>query len=98
MATTGLSDARSTGAEHPSMEDRMSARQQIVRAAPESGSAGGFAPFVKIAADGWAWVMRCSARVAERRSLAQLPDWQLRDLGISRAEADAEAAKWFWRR
>jgi uncharacterized protein YjiS (DUF1127 family) len=78
------------------MEDRMSTHQQIVSAASGPGLAGGFSPFVKVAADGWAWVMQRSARVAERRDLAQLSDWQLRDLGISRAEADAEAAKWFW--
>src|SRR5262249_8957187 len=40
---------------------------------------------------------RCAQRAAERPALAQLSDLHLRDIGITRAEADAEAAKWFWR-
>jgi uncharacterized protein YjiS (DUF1127 family) len=78
------------------MEDRMSGHQQIVRAGSGFGPAAGFAPFAKVISDRWAWAMQCCARMAERRDLAQLPDWQLRDLEISRAEADAEAAKRFW--
>lgn len=38
-----------------------------------------------------------SARARERRSLAGLNDDLLRDLGISRADADAESRKPFWR-
>lgn len=74
----------------------MSGHQQIIRAGLRSGTAAGFAPFAKIVGS-WAWVTQCCARLAERRELAQMADWQLRDLGITRAEADAEAAKWFWR-
>ncbi len=44
-----------------------------------------------------AWVARCAERAAQRRTLAQLTDWQLQDIGISRGEADAEAGKWRWR-
>ncbi len=44
-----------------------------------------------------AWVLRCAERSAQRRTLAQMTDWQLRDIGISRAEADGEAGKWCWR-
>jgi len=44
-----------------------------------------------------AWALQCAERSAQRRALAQLTDWQLRDIGISRTEADAEAGKWFWR-
>jgi uncharacterized protein YjiS (DUF1127 family) len=44
-----------------------------------------------------AWALRCLERSAQRRTLAQFSDWQLRDIGISRAEADAEAGKWLWR-
>ena len=44
-----------------------------------------------------AWVLRCAERSTQRRTLAQMTDWQLRDIGISRAEADAEAGKWCWR-
>ena len=39
------------------------------------------------------WQMRAS----QRRQLAELSADQLRDIGISRAEALAEAAKPFWR-
>lgn len=40
------------------------------------------------------WLMLQRAR--QRRQLATLSDAQLDDIGISRAEADAEAAKPFW--
>jgi uncharacterized protein YjiS (DUF1127 family) len=40
---------------------------------------------------------QCSARAAERRALSRLTDWELHDIGISRAEAAGEAEKWFWR-
>jgi len=35
-------------------------------------------------------------RAQQRRQLAEMEDWQLRDLGISREMADAEAARPFW--
>jgi uncharacterized protein YjiS (DUF1127 family) len=35
-------------------------------------------------------------RAQQRRQLAEMEDWQLRDLGISREMADAEAARAFW--
>jgi uncharacterized protein YjiS (DUF1127 family) len=38
-----------------------------------------------------------SARAAQRRSLAELPDALLRDVGLTRGQAGAEAAKPFWR-
>ncbi len=62
-----------------------------------SGPVAGFRPLVKVAVDAWRWAAQCGARAAERRVLAQLTDWQLHDIGISRAEADAEAGKSFWR-
>lgn len=37
------------------------------------------------------------ARIRQRRSLASLNDDLLRDLGLSRADADAESRKPFWR-
>ena len=37
------------------------------------------------------------ARVQQRRMLARLDDRLLRDVGISRAQAEAEARKPFWR-
>jgi len=44
----------------------------------------------------WAWWRHCRARAAERRALAQLSEWGLRDIGITRAEAGGEAQKWPW--
>ena len=45
----------------------------------------------------WAWFGRWRARAAERHALARLTDWELRDIGISRADAQTEAEKWPWR-
>jgi uncharacterized protein YjiS (DUF1127 family) len=62
-----------------------------------SGAVGGFSALAKkVASDVWAWLRECQARASERRVLARLTDWELRDIGISRVEADAEAKKWFW--
>jgi len=35
-------------------------------------------------------------RARERRALLSLSDLQLRDIGVSRAEADGEGGKPFW--
>jgi len=40
---------------------------------------------------------RCLERARQRRSLADLDDRRLRDLGLSRADVEREAAKPFWR-
>ena len=32
----------------------------------------------------------------ERRQLAEMSDWMLKDIGISRADADREASRHFW--
>ena len=34
----------------------------------------------------------------QRRSLASLDDWTLKDIGITRADVEQETAKPFWRR
>jgi uncharacterized protein YjiS (DUF1127 family) len=47
---------------------------------------------------GASWLWRCAERSAQRRALAELDDERLRDIGRTRAEAQAEAAKPFWRR
>jgi uncharacterized protein YjiS (DUF1127 family) len=48
---------------------------------------------------GWlAWMRAVAARWRERRILETLDDRALRDIGISRSQALAEAAKPFWRR
>jgi uncharacterized protein YjiS (DUF1127 family) len=41
---------------------------------------------------------RCAERSAQRRALAELDDDCLRDIGRTRAEAQAEAGKPFWQR
>jgi uncharacterized protein YjiS (DUF1127 family) len=45
----------------------------------------------------WMWLQRCRARAGERRALARLTDWDLRDIGLSRADAQSETEKWPWR-
>ena len=63
-----------------------------------SGTAGGLGTLAKKAgSEVWAWLGQCRARAAERRVLAQLTVWELRDIGISRGEADGESEKWSWR-
>ena len=49
-------------------------------------------------AAGATWLWRCAERSAQRRALAVLDDKRLRDIGRTRAEAEAEAGKPFWRR
>ena len=44
-----------------------------------------------------AWWARYRSRAAERRTLATLSDYGLRDIGLTRAEADGESQKWSWR-
>jgi uncharacterized protein YjiS (DUF1127 family) len=51
------------------------------------------------AGNGWlAWMRAVAARWRERRILETLSDRELRDIGVSRSEALAEAGKPFWRR
>jgi uncharacterized protein YjiS (DUF1127 family) len=47
---------------------------------------------------GASWLRRCAERSAQRRALAELDDDRLRDIGLTRAEAQNEAATPFWRR
>jgi uncharacterized protein YjiS (DUF1127 family) len=44
-----------------------------------------------------AWLRAATARWRERRALEELDDRALRDMGISRSQAQVEAAKPFWR-
>jgi uncharacterized protein YjiS (DUF1127 family) len=46
----------------------------------------------------FAWAVRCRARSAQRRALAQLDDRLLRDVGLNRIDVAAECGKWFWLR
>lgn len=43
------------------------------------------------------WLRECLERAAQRRELAALDDRLLRDIGVTRAQARAEASKPFWR-
>lgn len=54
---------------------------------------GGASPLVR----GVDWLMERLERMRERRALAALDDRILHDLGITRAQADNEAGKPFWR-
>ena len=73
----------------------MSGRQQTLSVG--SRPVAEYGPFVRVTHDAWTWLTQCGERVSQRRVLAQFNDWQLRDIGISRAEADGEVGKWFWR-
>jgi uncharacterized protein YjiS (DUF1127 family) len=42
------------------------------------------------------WLWASAERSAQRRALAELDDARLRDIGLTRAEAQVEAARPFW--
>lgn len=44
----------------------------------------------------WEQVRVWHRRARSRRALAVMNDRMLRDIGVNRAEARREAAKWFW--
>jgi uncharacterized protein YjiS (DUF1127 family) len=44
------------------------------------------------------WLRRWRIRRDTRHGLAELDDWLLRDVGITRQQRDAECAKWFWQK
>jgi uncharacterized protein YjiS (DUF1127 family) len=44
----------------------------------------------------WRWCARCSARSRQREALSRLDDRDLNDIGATRQQANAEAAKPFW--
>jgi hypothetical protein len=53
----------------------------------------------QVANAGWlGWIYAVAARWKERRVLEQLDERSLRDIGISRSQALAEARKPCWRR
>jgi uncharacterized protein YjiS (DUF1127 family) len=43
------------------------------------------------------WYFRCSERSRQRQALAELEDHFLKDIGVTRQQAIAEAAKPFWK-
>lgn len=77
------------------VEDSPSAARSLFGALPEVGLRSAVRrSMIRIAEAFLGW----HDRVRERHALVELSDDVLRDLGISRAEADGEAAKPFWRR
>ncbi len=44
----------------------------------------------------WSWLVSLTALRAQRRQLASLDDHILRDIGISREDAEAEASRPLW--
>jgi uncharacterized protein YjiS (DUF1127 family) len=44
------------------------------------------------------WANGCARRWSQRISLGELDDHQLRDIGLTRREAEREAARPFWDR
>ena len=44
------------------------------------------------------WIVAAATRWRQRRALEELDERMLHDIGISRAQAQTEAAKPFWRR
>jgi uncharacterized protein YjiS (DUF1127 family) len=45
----------------------------------------------------WRWCVRCSALSRQREALSSLDDRLLEDIGVTRRQANAEAAKPFWK-
>jgi uncharacterized protein YjiS (DUF1127 family) len=45
----------------------------------------------------WRWCARCRARSRQREALSGLDDHLLEDIGVTRQQANAEAAKPFWK-
>ena len=45
----------------------------------------------------WRWCAWCSARSRQREALSRLDDRLLEDIGVTRQQANAEAAKPFWK-
>ena len=43
------------------------------------------------------WCTRCSERSRQRQALVELDDHFLKDIGVTRQQAIAEAAKPFWK-
>jgi uncharacterized protein YjiS (DUF1127 family) len=41
-------------------------------------------------------LLRCAARISERRLLRELNDDQLKDIGLTRADVMRECRRWPW--
>ena len=73
----------------PAAAEALTPRDAAAAASPQPGPAKGPWP---------AWLDTVLSRLAERRQLLALEDRELRDIGLTRAEARALARQPFWRR
>jgi len=64
---------------------------------PAGGAAGGFESAMSGLGTAWRMLLNWSARSRQRHALAALDDAMLKDIGLSRADIEFEAAKPFWR-
>lgn len=74
----------------PSLTSREGAVVSCDRTDVETGRPGWRTRFLR-------WWAKCSARSRERQALAQLDDEALKDIGVTRKQANAEASKPFWK-
>jgi uncharacterized protein YjiS (DUF1127 family) len=74
----------------PSLPHRKGAPASSHHARAQTCRPAGGTPFLR-------WCARCSARSRQRRALSQLDDRLLEDIGVTRQQAIAEAAKPFWK-
>jgi uncharacterized protein YjiS (DUF1127 family) len=66
-------------------------------ARPAGGAARGFGAAANRLGRVWRALVTWSSRSRQRRALAGLDDAMLKDIGLSRADIEFEAAKPFWR-
>jgi len=76
--------------------DAISGRAQTDRLSVRTSQQTGATIFAKIVAVG-RWLNEAGRRSQGRAALAQMSDAQLKDIGVTRVQAELEAAKPFWR-
>ncbi|WP_374991480.1 DUF1127 domain-containing protein [Bradyrhizobium sp. LHD-71] len=77
-------------------------RNVVSRSSPGTGAAPGGHDVVRVQRSSWgtrflSWCVWCSDRFRQRKALSKLDDRLLNDIGKTRQQADAEAAKPFWK-
>ena len=75
----------------PSLTHRKGAPASSHHARAQTWRPAGGTPFLR-------WCSRCSARSRQRQALAQLDYHDLKDIGMTREQANAEVAKPFWKK
>jgi len=76
--------------------DAISGRTQTDRVSVRTSEQTGATIFAKIVAVG-RWLNEAKQRRRGRNALVQMSEAQLKDIGITRMQAELEAAKPFWR-